>query len=118
MGALEHAPELVQRTDRITAPMLAEALARDEPPRLVDVRTEAEWREGRIGGADNIPLARLVDRVAEVKGERPVVTYCESGYRSAIAGSLLQRAGVRHVFDLVGGMAAWASAKLPTAVPR
>jgi rhodanese-related sulfurtransferase len=117
MGALEHAPELVQRTERITAPMLAEALAEDDPPLLIDVRTEAEWREGRIGGAENIPLSRLADRVAAIEGDRPVVTYCESGYRSAIAASLLQRAGVRHVVDLVGGMAAWASAKLPTAVP-
>lgn len=116
MGELQEAPELVQRTERITAPMLAEALADGLPPLLIDVRTEAEWRERRIEGAKNIPLSRLPERLAEVEADRRVVTYCESGYRSAIAASLLQRAGLRHVCDLVGGMAAWDSANLPTAV--
>jgi hydroxyacylglutathione hydrolase len=118
MEQLEGAPELVQRTERITAPMLAEALAGDAPPLVIDVRTEAEWRERRIGSAENIPLSRLPELLAELDTGRPAVTYCASGYRSAIAASLLRRADVTRISDLVGGMAAWDSAKLPTAVPE
>ena len=62
-----------------------------------------------------MPLARLEERAAELAGERPVVVYCASGYRAAIAASLLRRQGFERVADLVGGLSAWESSKLPTA---
>src|SRR5205085_961193 len=48
MQALEPRPDLVGRTERITAGTLAEQRAGPEPPLVLDVRTEAEWREHRI----------------------------------------------------------------------
>jgi hydroxyacylglutathione hydrolase len=81
---------------------------------VLDVRNPSEWSGGRIDSAQNIPLSRLRDRLDEIDPDRALVTYCGSGYRSAIAASLLQRAGSQHVADLVGGLTAWEAAELPT----
>jgi rhodanese-related sulfurtransferase len=109
MKALAGRPDLVDRLERITAATLAEQLRDPDAPILVDVRTEPEWRENRIEGSLNVPLSRLLERVAEVPHERRLVLYCTSGYRSSIAASLLHRRGVEDVIDLVGGMGAWAA---------
>ena len=82
---------------------------------MIDVRTTREWAEhGGIEGAQNVPLAQLHERLQAAPTDREVVVYCSSGYRSAIGASLLQRNGSR-VADLVGGLAAWEAARLPTA---
>ena len=60
---------------------------------ILDVRTPKEWRQGRIEGSVNIPLNHLVERIAEVPRDRPVLVYCAGGYRSSIAAGLLQRHG-------------------------
>jgi glyoxylase-like metal-dependent hydrolase (beta-lactamase superfamily II)/rhodanese-related sulfurtransferase len=111
MQALEDAhPELVERTERITAVSLAEQLRDEAPPLAVDVRTPTEWEERRIEGSVNLPLSRLRERLGELPRERPLVVYCSSGYRSAIAASVLRREGVERVSDLVGGLGAWQAA--------
>jgi rhodanese-related sulfurtransferase len=45
---------------------------------------------------------------------RPIVVHCQSGYRSAIAASLLERHGISRFADLVGGFAAWEASQLAT----
>jgi Rhodanese-like domain len=65
MQPLDHAPELIERTRRVTAATLGELLASAPPPLLLDVRTEREWRVGRIDGAVNIPLSRACARAAQ-----------------------------------------------------
>ncbi len=114
MGPLADAPRLLARIERITAGSLAEQLSSPAPPQLIDVRGPAEWREHRIEGAVNLPLPRLVDALGTVQSDRPVIAYCSSGYRSAIAVSLMQREGLASVGDLVGGLAGWEAAKLST----
>jgi len=107
MLALDSRPELVARVERVTAAALPAQLASPEPPIVVDVRTEREWSEQRIDDSLNIPLSRLAERLDELPRDRPLVVHCASGYRSAIAASLLQREGFARVADLVGGIAAW-----------
>ncbi|HEY1066780.1 MAG TPA: MBL fold metallo-hydrolase [Pirellulales bacterium] len=114
MAVLESHPDLLRTIDRITAPALAEQLAGNAPPCVIDVRAEKEWLADRLACSRNIPLPHLRDRLAEVPQDRPVVVHCEGGYRSAIAASLLAAAGRRNVLDLVGGFKAWAASKLPT----
>ena len=111
MQQLEQSPDLVERIERVTAASLAEQLASSAPPRLIDVRTTREWNEGHVDGAANIPLSRLADRVDELPSDTPLVVYCSGGYRSAIASSLLRRAGLEQVTDLVGGLGAWESSQ-------
>ena len=118
MNALASRDDLVERTERITAPALAEWLAGKRPdagatPIVIDVRSEAEHAGGHIPGALNIPLTHLDERIAEIPAGRPVAVHCEGGYRSAIAASLLQKLGRRDVHDMVGGYKAWLAARLP-----
>jgi hydroxyacylglutathione hydrolase len=114
MRPLDKKPELIEHTARLTAATLAELLSSGPPPLLVDVQTEREWHARRIDGAINIPLSRLVHEMARLPSAWPVVVYCATGYRSAIASSLLHRAGRRAVTDLIGGVAAWESTGLAT----
>jgi hydroxyacylglutathione hydrolase len=107
-------PERIERIERITAGSLSEQLSGTTPPQLIDVRGPAEWQERRIDGAVNLPLPQLRAGLASVDAARPVVAYCSSGYRSAIGASLMRREGLPGVGDLVGGLAAWESARLPT----
>jgi rhodanese-related sulfurtransferase len=109
MQALAAAPELIDRTPRVTAASLAEQLDSPDPPLLVDVRAEQEFKDGRIDGAINVPLSRLRDQLDQVPTDRSVVVYCTSGYRSAIAASILRREQSSEVSDLVGGLGAWDS---------
>src|SRR5207302_1584051 len=63
---------------------VAELLARDEVD-LIDVREPDEYEAGRIARARHIPLAQLPEEVADLNRERPIVFYCRSGSRSAMA---------------------------------
>lgn len=83
---------------------------------IVDVREDAEWKEGRIEGAVHIPLAELEERIGELDGARPVVTVCRSGQRSLRAADLLGDLGYR-AESMEGGMQAWQDAGLPITTP-
>jgi hydroxyacylglutathione hydrolase len=111
MQPLDDAPGLIEQTTRLTAPALAEQLAAADGPLLVDVRAAGEWEQGHIEGAVNVPLSRLRAEMRGLSHDRTLVTYCASGYRSAIANSVLGHEGLS-VADLVGGLAAWESARL------
>ena len=114
MQALATRPDLVERTERITAATLNEQLATDGPPLLVDVRGPGEYAEKHIPAGVNIPLNHLDERLAEIPKDRPVVVHCAGGYRSAVACSLLTLRGFTQIVDLIGGLGAWEAAKLKT----
>lgn len=113
MLALRSRPELVHRLDRITARTLAEQLDGSDSPLVVDVRGQGEWSNGHIEGSLNLPLNRLAETTASIPRGRPLVIHCETGYRSSIAASMLLRAGLGPLSDLVGGIAAWKAERLP-----
>lgn len=78
-----------------------------EGAKLVDVRTAAEYGNGHLEGAVNIPLPELGARLKQLGNrDKPVVVYCASGARSAMARSVLKKAGFAQVFNL-GGMGRW-----------
>lgn len=92
----------------VAVAFLAQAGAEDgakqamkEGAKLIDVRTPAEFAEGHLPGAVNIPVDELASRMQEVgaKSER-VVVYCRSGKRSARAKGMLEGAGFAKAFDL------------------
>jgi rhodanese-related sulfurtransferase len=114
MRRLDSSPDGLARVERVTPGVLAEQLESPEPPLVLDVRTEREWRERHIVASINMPLARITQRLDELPGDRPLVVHCVSGYRSAIAASLLLRAEFGAVTDLSGGIAAWQSCNLET----
>ncbi|MFI5104840.1 MAG: rhodanese-like domain-containing protein, partial [Terriglobales bacterium] len=83
---------------------------------VLDVRRESEWQAGHIAGANWWPLDNFRVSAPEVDPALPVAVHCQSGYRSVIACSLLQRAGLENVFDVSGGFAAWRQSGLPVEV--
>ena len=76
---------------------------------LVDVRERDEYDGplGHIRGSRLIPLSELPTRSAELARDKPVVTVCRSGARSAQAVVMLQKAGFADVANLAGGMLRW-----------
>jgi phage shock protein E len=72
---------------------------------IIDVRTKGEFQSGHIKGAVNIPLDSLKNNLSKLKKDKPVITCCASGMRSASAKGLLKANGFVDVYN--GG--AWVS---------
>lgn len=72
---------------------------------LLDVRSQAEFRDGHVHGAKNIPVGTLGGQLSDLAKDKTYVVYCQSGMRSAAAVSQLKKAGFEAV-DL-GPMARW-----------
>lgn len=111
--ALDAHPELTQSVERITAPALKEKLEAGENLTVLDVRSPQERESGAVENSLNIPLNHLRERIDEVPKDKTVVVHCAGGYRSAIAGSILQQQGFENIMDLVGGFKAWETSHLP-----
>jgi hydroxyacylglutathione hydrolase len=80
---------------------------------LLDVRTDGEWNSAHIHNAAHIFLGFLDKRSDELPKDRQIMMICGSGYRSSIAGSILQRKGFADLISVAGGMDAWLAEKLP-----
>lgn len=99
------------------SPTQATLLINREDAQVLDVREPGEFAGGHLQGAKNIPLARLAENAAQLekfKG-KPVLVCCASGMRSAKAVGELEKLGLDRVFNLEGGVQAWAGAGLPLA---
>lgn len=95
---------------------LRAALESDEPPLLVDVRSEDEHAKQHVTGARNIPVAELAARRSELpeRLEQPIVTVCNLGNLSISGMLVLQSLGYRNVRSLNGGTVEWAKQGLST----
>ncbi len=102
---------------QITAAELDRELA-EEPGsiQIVDVRRKTEWDQGHIPGALHKPLDRVAKMLGDLDPSKPVVVNCKGGARSAIACSLIQRAGFENVTNLIGGLDAWQATGLAVSV--
>ncbi|PLR76480.1 rhodanese-like domain-containing protein [Bacillus sp. V3-13] len=74
---------------------------------LIDVREPNEYDAGHILGARNIPLSQLKMRLKEIRPDKPVYLYCQSGMRSGRAAQLLHRKGYKDLSHLQGGFKKW-----------
>lgn len=71
---------------------------------IIDVRTPAEFKNGHIKNAKNIPLQTLNQNLSKINKNKPVITCCASGARSASAKSILQNSGYTEVYNGGGWM--------------
>ena len=113
LDSLSSRPDLVRRIERATAVALAELRNSDEPPIIVDVRSEKEWSGGHIPGSMNVPLNHLREKIAGLP--RGSHDRCPLRRRLPVRNSR-QRVcpeGHARVMDLVGGFKAWAASQLP-----
>lgn len=79
---------------------------------LIDVRAPHEHDAGHIAGTTLIELSEISARANEIDRARPVVFYCRSGGRSAMATQAFAQAGY-DAHNMEGGMLAWQGAGLP-----
>ncbi len=79
---------------------------------LLDVRALTEYQAGHISGAEHRFAGKLLREMEAIDRRKPIVVQCQGGGRSAIAASLLQRAGFE-VTNMAGGLHAWSLAGLP-----
>lgn len=104
-------------TEAALAPADAAARLAQDGWQIVDVRLAYERVEdGVIAGDVHIELTELSARAGEIDPERPVLVYCHSGSRSAMAVAALRAAGY-DAHNLDGGILAWAGAGLPLEPP-
>jgi rhodanese-related sulfurtransferase len=80
---------------------------------LLDVRTEAEVKEGVLPNAKNIVYNdSFGGKLGGLTKDAPIFVYCKGGVRSAKAAAILESKGFK-VYQLKGGLDAWKEAKLP-----
>jgi sulfur dioxygenase len=81
---------------------------------VVDVREPSEYNGplGHLRGAKLMPLGELGTHVGDVPKDKPVVTVCRAGGRSAQATLILEKAGFDRVANLAGGMLRWRALRL------
>lgn len=85
---------------------------RREPPVLLDVRTRAEYDVSHLPGAIHVEPGSDPATV-NLPRDRPIVTYCSVGYRSAALAERLRAAGFRDVVNLEGSIFRWANEGRP-----
>ncbi len=88
LAALLAVPAQADEAATIEPQALVERLAwGDQALVVLDVRTAAEYAEGHVPGAQNIPHTELTARLAELEAARTrdIVVYCRSGTRAALA---------------------------------
>jgi rhodanese-related sulfurtransferase len=99
-----------------TPQQLAELL-QTQDIQLIDVRQPEEHDAGRIAGDRLIELASLAGVLDSIDRARPVVFYCRSGSRSAMATEAFRGAGF-DAHNMVGGLLDWQAAGLPLEPPN
>ena len=88
----------------MTPAELLDALAGEDPPFVLDVRSRPEWDAGHLEAACHVHVNELRGRLDEVPADRPVAIYCATGYRSYVAQRILLSAGRRDVRNVLGGL--------------
>lgn len=93
----------------LTAEQLRDWLARGEPrPVILDVREPWEVEICALPGATCIPMSRIAERVEELPRDGDIVVLCHHGMRSFHVATYLRGLGFERLYNLNGGIDAWA----------
>jgi adenylyltransferase/sulfurtransferase len=102
----------------ITVRELSDRLTRNEDVQIIDVREPHEYEIARLSQSKLIPLAQVVERIAEIDPTRETVVHCKAGGRSAKAIAALKEAGFKgSLLNLKGGITAWSN-EVDSNVPK
>jgi len=85
---------------------------------LLDIRNQAEFSDGHIINATNIPFSEFENRASELEKLRdhPVIICCKTGSTARLAVSNLKKLGFEKIYHLKGGIESWKNADLPLTV--
>jgi hydroxyacylglutathione hydrolase len=112
-GSFEAWQAAGEKTDMIIdveADELAMDIPHDQNLLVLDVRKEAEYADGHVKDAQNLPLSEMIDiaQVAQFEDNQNLYVHCAGGYRSVIAASILKKEGIHNLRNVLGG---WAKIK-------
>ncbi len=97
----------------ITVEELKNMKEKGEDFQLIDVREDFEYEMSNLNG-ENIPLGGILIETDKISKDKPVVVMCRSGKRSAMAIMQLEQQGFTNLYNLQGGILAWADQVDPT----
>jgi rhodanese-related sulfurtransferase len=108
-------PALKSASGGSLTPARAVQLINREKAVVIDVCETEEYAAGHVGGAKNVPLGQLEERLPTVVKNKalPVVLVCASGARSNRAVAIAKKLGYENAQSLAGGLKAWREASLP-----
>jgi rhodanese-related sulfurtransferase len=92
----------------ISVQELKEMMDKGEDFQLIDVREDFEYEVSNLGGT-LIPLGGILIKADKISKDKPVVVQCRSGKRSAAAIMQLEQLGYTNLYNLTGGILAWAN---------
>jgi rhodanese-related sulfurtransferase len=87
-------------------------LAQKPDAQFIDVRTEAEYAGGHGTNAAHFPLDALENDLSKLDKNKPVYVICQTGRRSQKGAEILQKAGFKEIYNIIGGTSAWLEAGL------
>ena len=97
----------------ISVQELKEKIDNGEDFQLIDVREDFEYETSNLGGV-LIPLGGILIETDKIAKDKPVIVQCRSGKRSAAAIMQLEQLGYTNLYNLQGGILAWANEIDPT----
>jgi rhodanese-related sulfurtransferase len=92
----------------ITVQELKKKIDQQEDFQLIDVREAFEYEVSNLQGL-HIPLANILVETEKIAKDKPVIVHCRSGARSAAAIMQLESQGFQDLYNLKGGILAWAA---------
>ncbi|MDD1654853.1 MAG: MBL fold metallo-hydrolase [Methanomicrobiales archaeon] len=111
--AWARAGEALRRSGTLSVQELKDRL-NDPSVYLLDVRDPSHYdRFGHLPGAHNVYVSELPSVIPTIPRDKEVITFCDAGYKSSIAASLLLREGFGKVSTVLGSMQAWRAAGFP-----
>ena len=96
----------------VTVQELKQKIDNKEDFQLIDVRESFEYETSNLYG-ENIPLGGILIESDKIATDKPVIMQCRSGKRSAAAVMQLEQMGFTNLYNLKGGILAWAEAYDP-----
>ena len=114
-GFLKLVNDAKTRVKEVTVAETRDRLQRNPHAKLIDVREDKEWDAEHAAGAIHLGkgiIERDIETTVPDKSAE-LILYCGGGYRSALAGDVLQTMGYTNVFSMAGGWKAWRESDAP-----
>ena len=114
-GFLKLVNDAKTRVKEVTVAETRGRLKQNPDAKLIDVREDKEWDAAHAAGAIHLGkgiIERDIETTVPDKSTE-LILYCGGGYRSALAGDVLQTMGYTNVFSMAGGWKAWRESDAP-----
>ena len=114
-GFLKVVNDAKSRIREVTVDETKQRMKANLNAKLIDVREDNEWEASHAAGAEHLGKG-IIERDIEASvpdKSTELILYCGGGYRSALAGDVLQEMGYTNVWSMAGGWKAWKEAGAP-----